>query len=237
MVRKTPWVKESTTAGTAFVVADPTEAEIVDSSTGSGMAAEWPASQIEENTADGASTPRTPAASAPTAGGRERGGCSPCRSASAARVPPPLATCLQGGRARSIPELARQAVELLMQERPDVAQMRLWGGRNLGLGQLRVSDRPVTLRRLSAPVRRCDKPRSRARGEATESAIWIEFAPHQHQERRLEGVVRVMLMPEDLAADPEHHRPVAIDELAERLLGNCHGACPRSRTGSEAPSR
>ena len=43
--------------------------------------------------------------------------------------------------------------------------------------------------------------------------------PHQDQERRLEGVVRVLGPSEDLAANPQHHRPVAFHQLAEGRLG------------------
>ena len=53
---------------------------------------------------------------------------------------------------------------------------------------------------------------------------------HEDQKRGLERVVRVVMMPQDLSADPQHHRPVAIDELTERRFGLASLGPERPRT-------
>lgn len=40
-------------------------------------------------------------------------------------------------------------------------------------------------------------------------------SPQQHQERRLERIVHVVRVAQDLAADGQHHRTMSHDELAE----------------------
>ena len=55
---QTPWVKDRTKAGTAFAVADPMAAAIVDSSSGTATVVVVPVSQFAENGADGTATPR-----------------------------------------------------------------------------------------------------------------------------------------------------------------------------------
>ncbi len=42
--------------------------------------------------------------------------------------------------------------------------------------------------------------------------------PRQHQERRLEGVLGLVRVAQDAAADAQHHRPVPLHQLRERLL-------------------
>ena len=42
---------------------------------------------------------------------------------------------------------------------------------------------------------------------------------HQDQERRLEGILRIMRAGQHPAADAQNHRPVAMDQGRERILG------------------
>ena len=55
---------------------------------------------------------------------------------------------------------------------------------------------------------------------ATEPRVADRPSPaEQHQERGLEGILGVVRVVEQPATDPQHHRPVPLDQRLERQLG------------------
>src|SRR5271170_8080935 len=105
-----------------------------------------------------------------------------------------------------------------MQQGPQVELKGSLQARAGGLLDLHFVNRAITRGQLSRPA--CG-PISHAAKPGCERAVHPNRTrlPHQDEKRSLERVVRVVMIPEDLAAHPHYHRPVAIDELTKRRFG------------------
>ena len=219
MIFKTPCVRDRTRADTSGAVAEPIAAATVDSSRGEPMAVGGPASQFARQDrrrdlqpAAFQSRPQeSPPAREPAAHRTDR------PSKQLGRLLVRLA--FEVAEHDDVPELVREPIQLLVEQRPKVEMIGVVRRRPGGL---------LDPDGVHGAVSRGDfpGPPGRAIGHAAEPGCERLVDPdraslaHQDQEGGLERVVGVVPMPQQLPADRQDHRPVTMHQLAERRFGH-----------------
>ena len=117
-----------------------------------------------------------------------------------------------------VSELGRKPIELIVEQGPQVEVVsRVRRGRRRPFDLVDVGlviPRFGGTRPLGGAISHAAEPGGQRLAHADRTAL-----AHQDEERRLERILHVVPVAENLPADPQHHGPMAIDQLTKCRFG------------------